>query len=199
MPLLRGLSIIDFFKLLHLSLIFFHVGLFTVGGGLAALTLMHQELVPEYIDEPSFYSFVAVSESTPGPIGVNMSTYIGYDKIGILGSVCLTLAIILPSFITILFIARASSKFKDNVIVKRCFYGLRAASAGLIGVAIYRVFVSSILTIDLFKLHKSLLYLLNYKAFGFFALLLTLSLTVFKKIHPVFIIVLGGIFGVLCL
>ena len=184
---------------MHLSFIFFYVGLFTVGGGLAALTLMQQKLVPEYIDEASFYSFVAVSESTPGPIGVNMSTYIGYNTIGILGSVCLTLAMVLPSFITILVIARASTSFQDNVIVKRCFYGLRVASVALIGCAIYRVFVSSVLTIDLFKLHKSFAYILNYKAFGFFALLLILSLTVLKKVHPVFVIVLGGVSGVLFL
>jgi len=196
---LRRFSIIDFFKLLTLSFIFFRVGLFTVGGGLATLTLMHQGLVPDYIDEASFYSFVAVSESTPGPIGVNMSTYVGYNSIGILGSVCLTLAMVLPSFIVILAIARASSSFQDNVIVKRCFYGLRAASAGLIGVAIYRVFVSSVLTIDLFKFYRSLAYIINYKAFGFFAILLILTLTIFKKVHPVFIIVLSGIFGVLFL
>lgn len=196
---MRRFSIIDFFKLLNLSFIFFRVGLFTVGGGLATLTLMHQGLVPDYIDEASFYSFVAVSESTPGPIGVNMSTYVGYNSIGILGSVCLTLAMVLPSFIVILAIARASSSFQDNLIVKRCFYGLRAASAGLIGVAIYRVFVSSVLTIDLFKFYRSLAYIINYKAFGFFAILLILTLTIFKKVHPVFIIVLSGIFGVLFL
>lgn len=160
---------------------------------------MHQALVPIYIDEASFYSFVAVSESTPGPIGINMSTYIGYNEIGILGSVSLTLAMVLPSFIAILMIARASSSFQNNVIVKKCFYGLRAASAGLIGVAIYRVFVSSVLTFDLFKLHKSLAYILNYKAFGFFAILLALSSTVLKKVHPVFFILLSGVFGVLFL
>lgn len=170
-----------------------------MGGGLAALTLMHQELVPVYIDEASFYSFVAVSESTPGPIGVNMSTYIGYNSFGILGSFCVTLAMVLPSFVTILLIAHASAKFQDNIIVKRCFYGLRAASAGLIGVAIYRVFVSSVLTVELFKLHKSFAYILNYKSFAFFTILLILSLTVLKKVHPVFVVVLGGFFGVLFL
>lgn len=198
-PFLRRSFIIEFSNLLHLSFIFFYVGLFTVGGGLAALTLMHQELVPTYIDERSFYSFVAVSESTPGPIGINMSTYVGYNSIGILGSVCLTLAMVLPSFIVILIIAHVSSDFQNNAVVKRCFYGLRAASAGLIGVAIYKVFVSSVLTIELFKLHRSFAYIFNCKAFIFFVILLTLSLTFFKKLHPVFVIVLGGIFGVLFL
>ncbi|MGP1415805.1 MAG: chromate transporter [Treponema sp.] len=187
------------FKLLYLSFIFFYVGLFTVGGGLATITLMYQELVPIYIDETSFYSFVAVSESTPGPIGVNMSTYIGYNTLGILGSVCLTLAMVLPSFTVILLISRASASFQNNMIVKRCFYGLRAGSAALIGVAIYKVFVSSVLTIDLFKLHRSFAYVINYKAFIFFAFLLILSFSVLKKVHPVFLIVLGGIFGVLFL
>ena len=170
-----------------------------MGGGLAIITLMYQELVPVYIDEASFYSFVAVSESTPGPIGVNMSTYIGYNTLGILGSVCLTLAMVLPSFTVILLISRASASFQNNMIVKRCFYGLRAGSAALIGVAIYKVFVSSVLTIDLFKLHRSFAYVINYKAFIFFAFLLILSFSVLKKVHPVFLIVLGGIFGVLFL
>jgi len=182
-------------KLISLSLIFFYVGLFTVGGGLAALTLMHQKLVPSYIQEEAFYSFVAVSESTPGPIGVNMSTYIGYETLGIFGSVCLTIAIILPSFISILVIAKMSSGFQNSVIVKKCFYGLRAASAALIAVAIYKVFVSSILTLELFNTYKSFYYLINYKAFFIFVILLVLSLTVLKKVHPVFFIVASGIVG----
>ncbi len=186
-------------KLLNLSLIFFRVGLFTVGGGLAAITLMHQGLVPMYIEEEAFYSFVAISESTPGPIGVNMSTYIGYEQLGVLGAICLTFAMVLPSFITILAIARASDRFKNSLVVKKAFYGLRIASVALIGVAVYKVFASSILRLDLFKVKKSLIYLVGYKELLFFAFLLVLSLTFLKKLHPVFFILIGAFFGMLFL
>lgn len=183
-------------KLLHLSLIFFRVGLFTVGGGLAAITLMHQELVPGYIEEKAFYSFVAIAESTPGPIGVNMSTYIGYEEIGVLGSVFVTFAMVLPSFISILIIAKAHSKFQKNAIVQKCFYGLKSASVALIGVAIYRVFLSSVFTLELFKLKKSFAYLIGYKELIFFCFLFALSLTILKKIHPVVFIVASAVCGV---
>ena len=180
-----------------LSLIFFRIGLFTVGGGLVAIALMHQELVPNYIEEEAFYSFVAVSESTPGPIGINMSTYIGYESLGILGSLCLTLAIVLPSFVSILIIAKVSAKMQHNVVIKRCFYGLRAASAALIGIAIYRVFVSSVLNIGAFKVDGMLTSIIRYKEFVFFLALLLLSFTFLKKIHPVFFIIGSGLLSVL--
>ena len=186
-------------KLLFLSLIFFQVGIFTVGGGLAALTLMHQNLVPEYIEESAFYSFVAISESTPGPIGVNMSTYIGYEQMGILGAVLLTLALILPSFLSILVIAKANKKFQNSVAVQKVFYGLKAASTALIGLAVYRVLISSVFTIEEFHKYKSYFYLIGFKELGFFTVLLLLSFTVLKKMHPVFFIVIAAFFGALFL
>ena len=182
-------------KLFSLSLIFFQVGLFTVGGGLASLTLMSQNLVPEYIEEDAFYSFVAVSESTPGPIGINMSTYVGYEQMGVIGSLCLTLALVLPSFISILIIARASKKFQNSIAVQRCFYGLKAASTALIGIAVYRVLISSIFTFEMYNKYKSYLYVIGYKELSFFAVLLLLSFTVLKKMHPVFFIVIAAFFG----
>ena len=183
-------------KLLSLSLIFFQVGLFTVGGGLASLTLMSQNLVPEYIEEDAFYSFVAVSESTPGPIGINMSTYVGYEQMGVIGSLCLTLALVLPSFISILIIARASKKFQNSIAVQRCFYGLRVASVALIGIAIYRVFVSSVLNIGAFKTDGVLTSIVRYKEFLFLLSCLFLSFTILKKMHPVFFIIISALFGI---
>ena len=188
-----------FIALFNLSLIFFRVGLFTVGGGLVAITLMSQELIPAYLDENSFYSFIAVAESTPGPIGVNMSTYIGYERLGIIGAICITLAFVTPSFLSILAIAKMSSSFQDNKVVQKCFYGLKAASASLICVAVYRVFVSSVMKIELFRLHKSYLYLLGYKEAGFFVLLLLFSMKMNKDLHPIFLILLGAVFGIVFL
>lgn len=186
-------------SLFHLSLLFFRIGLFTVGGGLVAITLMSGELIPEYLEEDAFYSFIAIAESTPGPIGVNMSTYVGYEKLGVLGAIFLTIAFVLPSFLSILVIARMRASFQNNKIVQKCFYGLKAASAALICVAVYRVFVSSIMKVELFHLHKSYIYLVGYKEAIFFILLLFFSTKVKQGVHPVFLILLGAVFGIICL
>ncbi len=179
--------------LFNLSLIFFRVGLFTVGGGLVAITLMNDELIPEYLQEDVFYSFIAVAESTPGPIGVNMSTYVGYEKLGIIGALCITLAFVFPSFVSILLIAKMQRKFQNSQVVQKCFYGLKAASAALIFVAVYRVFVVSVLKMEFFRL--SHLNLPGYKELGGFIVLLLFSMRWTKGMHPVFLILLGAVFG----
>ena len=92
---------------LKLFLTFFKIGLFTFGGGYAMLPLMQQEvLANEWLSESEIINFIAVSESTPGPFAINMATYIGSETGGILGSVCATLGVVLPSFIVILLVAR---------------------------------------------------------------------------------------------
>lgn len=175
---------------------FFRVGLFTVGGGLVALTLMSQELVPAYLEEDSFYSFIAVAEATPGPIGVNMSTYVGYETLGVLGAMCLTISFVLPSFLSILVIAKMSSNFQANKLVQKCFYGLKIASVALIGVAVYRVFTSSVLRVHFYE-HFG--YFISLKEVIFFVLLLLFSIKLFKRVHPVFLILLGAGFGIVFL
>ena len=90
----------------ELFYIFFYVGLFTIGGGLVAITLMQQTIVERgYISPESFYNMVAISESTPGPIGMNMATYIGYEFYGIPGAIITTIGQALPSIVVILLIA----------------------------------------------------------------------------------------------
>ena len=90
----------------ELFCIFFYVGLFTIGGGLVAITLMQQTIVERgYISPESFYNMVAISESTPGPIGMNMATYIGYEFYGIPGAIITTIGQALPSIVVILLIA----------------------------------------------------------------------------------------------
>lgn len=122
--------------LLELFFAFFKVGLFAVGGGLATLPFLY-ELTEKYdwITVSDISNLVAISESTPGPLGINMATYVGFLRSGVAGAVTASLGLVVPSIIIIVVIAKFLSKFKDSKIVKDVFYGLRAASTALIAVA----------------------------------------------------------------
>lgn len=121
---------------LRLFFEFFKTGLFAVGGGLATLPfLFNMAESTGWFTADTIMDMIAVSESTPGPIGVNMATYVGYTSAGIPGSVIATLGLITPSIIVILIIAGFYNAFKNNKYVQSAFYGLRPASAGLIGAA----------------------------------------------------------------
>ena len=110
---------------------FLKVGLFTVGGGLASLPFLY-----DISDKTGWFShaqladMIAISESTPGPIGINMATYVGFTSAGVLGSVLATLGFIIPSIIIVSIVSRFLKKFSENKFVKGAFYGLRAVSAG---------------------------------------------------------------------
>jgi chromate transporter len=189
-------------SLLELFFIFFYVGLFTIGGGLVALTLMQQTIVARgYISQEQFYNMVAISESTPGPIGMNMATYIGNEFYGIPGAIITTLGQAAPSIICILLIAHFFSKFQEKPLIKAAFSGLRPATTGIILVATAHIFQLALLNIpsdisvlatgrgwlDLFKWQPVLFY-----AAAVFVLFKT-------KIHPVVVIALGAVFGILFL
>lgn len=123
-------------NLLRLLPLFFKVGLFTVGGGLAAIPLLH-ELVEtqQWMTEEQFLAMIAVSESTPGSIGVNMATFVGVEEFGVLGGIIATIALVLPSLIVITSIARFFPNFSAMPVVKGAFRGIRPAVTGLIGSA----------------------------------------------------------------
>ena len=122
--------------LLDLFFAFFKVGLFAIGGGLATLPFLY-ELTEKYdwITVSDISNLVAISESTPGPLGINMATYVGFLQSGVAGAVTAALGLVVPSIIIIVVIAKFLSKFRDSKIVKDVFYGLRAASTALIAVA----------------------------------------------------------------
>lgn len=122
--------------LLELFLSFFKIGLFAVGGGLATLPFLYELAnAHDWFDVELISNMIAISESTPGPIGINMATYVGYLNSGILGAIIAPLGEVAPSVIIITIIAGFLKKFKDNEIVKNVFYGLRAASCALIAAA----------------------------------------------------------------
>ena len=165
---------------------FFKIGLFAIGGGLATLPFLY-DLCGRYswITTDNIADMVAISQSTPGPLGINMATYAGYQGGGL----------ITPSIIIIIIIAHILNKFKESPYVESVFYGLRPAVTGLIAAAGFAVFKIAILNIEKFNLTNKLLDIINYKA-----TLLLISIFVvmkyFKK-HPIFYIFLGAIAGIL--
>ena len=172
--------------LLELLWTFFYIGLFTIGGGQVAITLMYEPLVGGgIISGEQFYNMVAVSESTPGPIGINMATYIGCELYGILGGILVTLATVFPSLVIILVIAKFFDKYQEKPLVKSVFTCIRPVSAGLIAIAAYEVLQISL--IQPFSIVRLCIYLVAF------------SLLMIKKMSPIFVMILGAIAGILFL
>ena len=186
---------------LRLFFEFFKTGLFAVGGGLATLPFL-EEMADKtgWFTRAQLVDMIAVGESTPGPIGVNMATYVGFVTAGVPGSVIATLGLATPCVIVILLIAAFLKNFRENPLVKSAFYGLRPASTGLIASA-----GLSVLLVALFKnspaLRVDLLSLLswNWKALALMAVLLYLTRVCkkTKKLHPIVFIGISAAAGVL--
>ena len=126
------------FLYLQLFWTYTKIGLFGFGGGYAMLSLVQDEVVVKqgWVTEQQFTDIVALSQVTPGPIGINSATYIGYTATGsILGAIVATLAVSLPSFILVMLISMAFSRFRQNRWVEAAFVGIRPASVGLIASA----------------------------------------------------------------
>ena len=185
-------------SLIQLFFIFFYIGAFTIGGGLVAITFMQQEIVGRGLISPEqFYNMVAISESTPGPIGINMATYIGYRMFGVAGGLVATVGTVLPSLIVILLIARYFGKFQDKPLVKAAFYGLRAGTTGMIAVAAWQVITIAILTLPEFRKSGSLADACSWSALGLFVGVFAFSQRF--SWHPVVFIAFGALFGVIFL
>lgn len=122
--------------LLRLFFEFFKVGLFSVGGGLATLPFLYNiSDKTGWFTHADVTNLIAISESTPGPIGVNAATYVGFLTDGLIGAIVATLGIIAPAIIVILIISRVLDKFQKSTLVQNVFYGLRPASTALIASA----------------------------------------------------------------
>ena len=177
---------------LELFFTFFKIGLFTFGGGYAMLPLIQEEVVAHgWLDSEAIVNFIAVSESTPGPFAINISTYVGIETGGILGAVCATLGVVMPSFIVILIVARIYDSFKKNRIVIGCMSGLKPAVVGLIGAALISVgetvFFGSGFSTSVFTRPEIYIAL---------AIFLVMTLLAFKKLHPIIIIAMSAVIGI---
>ena len=184
---------------LRLFFEFFKTGLFAVGGGLATMPFLY-----DMADRTGWFTYaqladmIAVGESTPGPIGVNMATYTGYTTAGIPGSIIATLGLVTPSVIIILVIARILQKFKTNKYVSSAFIGLRPCSVGLIAAAGALVVKLALFNADAFAATGSVIDLFNFKAIILAAVLFVLLNYVkpTKKLHPVVFILASAAVGI---
>ncbi len=165
---------------------FFKIGLFSIGGGLATLPFLYTlaQTHPQWLTAKTIADMIAVSESTPGPIGINMATFAGYQAAGMLGGVIATLGEVTPSVIIIICIARFLGHFDKNQYVKDAFYALRPAVVGLITYAGLRLLSVTVFPDHTFKLTEAILY----------GVLVVLVLR-FPKVHPLIWIVLGSLAG----
>lgn len=167
---------------------FLKIGAFTFGGGYAMLALMQSEAAANgWMDTATLVDFVAVSESTPGPLAVNMATYVGAELGGLPGALCATLGVVLPSFLVILLVAKCYGRFQSSLVVKGCMSGLKPAVVGLIGAA-----VISVGTAALFP--KGLC--LDAGFWTSLGIFVGAAILAFKRVHPIVIICLSGGVGI---
>lgn len=167
---------------------FFKTGLFTVGGGLASLPFLY-----DISDKTGWFShaqladMIAISESTPGPIGINMATYVGFTSAGILGAVIASIGFIIPPLIIASIVSRFLKKFNENKFVKGAFYGLRAVSVALVCAALVSVLEISLINIPLFSETKNFFDLVSIPGI----ILAIVCWFVLKKKNPHPVVILG--------
>lgn len=166
----------------QLLLVYLKIGLLGFGGGYAMLTLIQEEVVEKHgwLSIQEFTDIVAVSQMTPGPIGVNSATYIGYVVTGsVWGSILATVAVMIPSFVLVFIISLSFAKFRNNPHVEAVFTGIRPAAVGLIAAAAM-----------LLMNKENFVDTGSYIFFG-----LTLVAVLRNWIHPMLLIVLAGVGG----
>lgn len=185
---------------LKLFYTFFKLGLFGFGGGYAMLSMIQGEVVVKYgwLGLHEFTDIVAISQMTPGPIGINTATYVGYMSVinaggscwlGVLGSALATLALVLPSFLLMFTVSKFLLKYKSNTVVESVFMGLRPTVVGLVASA-----ALILMTEDNFGNYKTD----RYMFISSIIIFIVSFIAVLKlKVHPILVIVLAGIAGFL--
>ncbi len=170
--------------LLRMFLEFFKIGIVTLGGGQAMLPILQHSLVRElhWISQEKFLYFVSVAEVTPGPVALNMATFIGYELRGVIGSIIATLGVVSPSFIIILIVARFEQKFKENALYTRFMLGVKPVIIALLINASYLIIQHSF--------SNPIYYLMALCGLFIF--------TLYKK-SPVLILLLAGFTGIFIL
>ena len=177
---------------LELFLIFLGIGAFTFGGGYAMLPLIQDAVAAKgWLTEEELVNFMAVSESTPGPFAINMSTYVGMEVGGLPGAVIATTGVVLPSFIIILLVAKFFAKFKENFVVKGCMSGLKPAVIGMIGTAV----LSTGMTV-FFPAGFAFATFTTVSFLGALAIFGGSLIMALKKVHPIVIILISAVAGI---
>lgn len=172
---------------------FFKIGLFAVGGGPATIPyLMELTKTHDWFTMAELTSMIAISESTPGPVGLNMATYVGYHAAGILGGLIATLGLVCPSIIIIVIIAKFLSNFSENRYVKAAFSGIRPAVTALIAVAVY-----NLCAVSLFVEKAGETTLAIKTVLLMAAVFLLMQVKKLQKLHPVFWMAGAAVVGII--
>ncbi len=171
---------------------FFKIGLFSIGGGMATLPFL-MDLTNKYdwFTVSELTNMVAISESTPGPVGINMATYAGYNAAGVLGAIVATLALTTPAWIIIILIAKFLENFSENKNVKAAFYGIRPAVAALIGYAVWELLKIALVSAAEGKIQVNMV-----NAIVCVAAFALLQIKKLGKLHPLAWIAAGACIGV---
>ena len=179
---------------------FFKTGLFAIGGGMATLPFLKDiGATTGWFTQTDLMNMLAVSESTPGPVGINMATYVGYTVAGVPGAIIATIGEVTPSIVVILIVAAMLAKFRDSKAVADAFYGLRPASAGLIAAAGFSVVMLALVREDSFKASGNILDLFSWKGLALAAVIwvFTNLIKKTKDLHPIFYIAASAVVGIL--
>lgn len=182
---------------------FFKTGLFSIGGGLATIPFLYEmsDLLGWFSHE-DILNMLAISESTPGAIGINMATYCGYTVSGVAGAILATLSLCAPSIIIILIIARLLKNFRQNRFVDGAFTLLRPASTALIAAAGFNIllvvfFDVEEITLQVISAFGEYFTHVNWLAIALFAVFLILmNIKPLKKVHPIFFIAAAAVLGI---
>lgn len=181
---------------------FFVAGLFSVGGGMAVISFFNEMSTKfGWLSGETLSTIIAIGQSMPGPIGVNMATYTGYVIFdSFWGGIAASLALVFPSLVIAILVARAYGKFKENRYVKMAFFGIRPAVAALITSACMGLFLGALLRVPLFEETGRILDLFNFLHLGIFAVLLIVNYTVKirkKPLSPIVFIIASACIGII--
>ena len=183
---------------LTLFLEFFKMGALTFGGGYAMIPFIEETVLRHsWMTTEELVDFIAVSESTPGAFAVNISTYVGSQVGGILGSLCATLGLVTPPFLLILLIAKCYERFKQNIIVRGVMLGLKSTVVGLISATVISVGYSVLFPLG-FDLDTLVPNVLSTGNFWFIVIVFAvmLFLLLYKKLNPIFVILISAGLGI---
>lgn len=182
-------------KLIILYLLFAKISIFTFGGGYAMIPLFQNELVTRnaYITEEEFANMVAIAQMTPGPIGLNAATYIGYDQAGFPGSLVATLGLMTPSFIITFLAAIFLAKAKNNPVLNAALHGIRPAVLGLIAAAVIFFANTSVFTAPLNNLLTGKPFALCWQGTAIF--FITIILTALLKVNMLTTLITAALLG----
>lgn len=191
---------------LQLFFVFLLIGAFTFGGGYAVMSLIHSEIVLKYgwISESTFTDIIAISQITPGPVGLNCSTYVGYEVlrqagasewVSVLGSFTASLAIVLPSFLIMLTIVKFYSRFHENTVFKSVMDSLKPAVAGMIAAAAFSLMFNYSISAGMPHLELIRETFSQWKSWLVFGAVVAAYL--FAKMGPITLLLLGALAGIL--